>query len=156
MPTSRRSRLIIALLAAIFGAFTVPFLMAMVTPPLHPTPLDKNNPAYQLAASDQAATPTALQLAPYQQVIASITARCPQLNDITVRVTQVRQALHDQVSRDVSALEVLTGVDKLLGDNPDSKQCSGVFARYLASSTKISVEALAADSLRDRATYRLG
>ncbi len=136
MPSTLRTRLIIALLAATFGAFTVPFLLAMLSPPLHPTSLDKNNSAYQLATSDQAATPTAAQLAPYQQMIASIIIRCPQLEDITVRVTQVRQALHDQARRDESALEVLQGIDKLIGARPDATMCSGMFARYLVSAAQ--------------------
>ncbi len=135
VPTSRRTRIVIALLAATFGAFTVPFLMAMLSPPLHPVALDKNNPAYQLAASDQATIPTTAELVPYQQAVASITSHCPQLEDITVRVTQVRQALHDQASRDESALEVLQGVAGMLGPNPDASSCSGLFAQFLAITT---------------------
>ncbi len=69
-------------------------------------------------------------------MIASIIIRCPQLEDTTVHVTQVRQALHDQARRDESALEVLQGIDKLIGARPDATMCSGMFARYLVSAAQ--------------------
>ena len=108
---------------------------SLVRPLATPTPtplvvISAQSDAYRLAVSDMATTPTAAQLTQYQVAITSIRMRCPDL-DVVVGVTQMRQALHDQASRDVPALDVLQGVQPLLGDSPDSVACSAVFTRYL-------------------------
>ncbi len=135
--------LITALVAAGLTAWLLPrseptpMRQTQATPTLPPVQaISSGSDAYRLAATDMATAPTPQQLTQYQVALTSIRMRCPAL-DLLAETTQTRQALHDQARRDVPALEVLQGVDEMLGANPDATTCSGVFARYLTSPSRL-------------------